>query len=532
MRRLLPLLGLMAAACGEPRPATLAYGLDGCDQCHMTLAEPRYAAQLVTTTRKVYRFDDPGCLVQFLAAGQVADDRIHSVWVNDFLDPDRMLRAEDAVFLRSDSLRTPMDHRIAALTPGPAADSLRAALDGELLTWAEVRAGSPAVGAAAEPGFSLVEAIRAAAPGGRVVVPPGRYEEGPIVIDRPLELVGVGRPEIRGRGDHVVILVTADSVTLRGLVVSRVLPNPVQDRAAVRFQGVRACVAEDLEVREAYFGIYGADVRDCRFERNVVRGPGGREERSGNAIHLWSARDILLRGNLVTGHRDGFYFEFVKGAVVEDNVSEGNIRYGLHFMFSDSSAYRGNRFERNGAGVAVMYTTRIVIERNRFAHNTGPTAYGLLLKDIGQSRIADNVFETNTVALLAEGGGQLEVRGNRFLNNGWAVRVMANSTGNRFEGNVFAGNSFDVATNSRSSPSVFHGNWWDRYTGYDLVGDGRGDVPFRPVRLFAYLVMQNRPAMILLRSLFVNVLDAAERVLPVLTPETLVDASPLMEPPR
>jgi nitrous oxidase accessory protein len=112
------------------------------------------------------------------------------------------------------------------------------------------------------------------------------------------------------------------------------------------------------------------------------------------------------------------------------------------------------------------------------------------------------------------------------------VRLMANSQQNRFEGNAFDGNSFDISTNSRETSAAMSGNWWDRYTGYDLDRDGRGDVPFRPVRLFSLLVAKNPPAVILMRSAFVDLLDAAERALPVLTPDTLVDASPLMAVPR
>jgi nitrous oxidase accessory protein len=41
-------------------------------------------------------------------------------------------------------------------------------------------------------------------------------------------------------------------------------------------------------------------------------------------------------------------------------------------------------------------------------------------------------------------------------------------------------------------------------------------------------VAQNAPSIILLRSPFVRLLDTAERVIPVLTPELLVDASPAM----
>jgi nitrous oxidase accessory protein len=175
-----------------------------------------------------------------------------------------------------------------------------------------------------------------------------------------------------------------------------------------------------------------------------------------------------------------------------------------------------------------MYTHDVTIERNEFRSNRGPAAYGLLLKDISDSKVEGNRLDDNTVGLLIEGGGHLTIRGNSFTRNGWALKLMANSGFNRIEQNVFAGNSFDLATNSRSTTATVTGNWWDRYHGCDLDRDGRGDVPFRPVRLFS-LVVANEPAsVILMRSLFVDLLDAAESALPVLTPDTLVDTAPAM----
>jgi nitrous oxidase accessory protein len=55
-----------------------------------------------------------------------------------------------------------------------------------------------------------------------------------------------------------------------------------------------------------------------------------------------------------------------------------------------------------------------------------------------------------------------------------------------------------------------------------------GDVPHRPVRLFALLVQRTPAALVLLRSVFVDVLEVAERVAPVLTPQTLIDENPMM----
>jgi nitrous oxidase accessory protein len=107
---------------------------------------------------------------------------------------------------------------------------------------------------------------------------------------------------------------------------------------------------------------------------------------------------------------------------------------------------------------------------------------------------------------------------------------MANSVGNEVTRNDFTGNTFDVATNSRQSYSSFRENYWDAYRGYDLDRDGYGDVPFRPVRLFSSIVAGNEASLILLRSLLVATLDAAERVLPAITPAGLADARPAMRP--
>jgi len=379
---------------------------------------------------------------------------------------------------------------------------------------------------------SVAEAVRQAPAGSRIIVRPGRYREMPLVIDRPLTITGEGRPVIEAAADGTLIRVVADDVTVRGLALTGIVGSYVEDRAAIRFERAHRCVAEDLEVRDAPFGIYASESSDCRIVGNVVRGGGNGRRALGNAIHLWNSRRMIVANNVVTRHRDGLYFEFVQDTTIERNTSEGNARYGLHFMFSNHCVYRDNRFVRNGAGVAVMYTRQVAMERNLFHANRGPTAYGLLLKDISESRLAGNRFTENTVGVLIEGGGRLTFAGNRFAQNGWAVKLMANSSGNRFEGNVFEGNSFDMATNSRSTDGVVSGNWWDRYDGYDLDRDGRGDVAFRPVRLYSLLVANDPPSVILMRSAFVDMLDAAERALPVLTPETLVDRAPLMKVPR
>jgi nitrous oxidase accessory protein len=414
-------------------------------------------------------------------------------------------------------------------------------LTGSLMAWvltaalahaAPARAMTTIVVSPDGPVRSLAEAVRQAPAGARIVVRPGTYREAPIVIDKPLTIVGEGRPLVEPREESTLIRVTADHVMITGLALANVTASYVEDRAALRFDHVRGCVAEDLEVRDAPFGIYISQSSDCRVVHNVVRGKGAAGRALGNAIHLWSSSHVIVADNVVSNHRDGLYFEFVQDTTIERNTSAGNLRYGLHFMFSNGCVYRDNHFQHNGAGVAVMYTRAVSMERNEFRDNRGPTAYGLLLKEISESRLVGNRFIGNTVALLVEGGGHLAVSGNWFEGNGWAIKLMANSPQNRFEQNVFQANSFDMATNSRATDALVAGNWWDRYQGYDLNRDGLGDVAFRPVRLFSLLVASYPPSVILMRSTFVDLLDTAERTLPILTPETLVDASPLMRIPR
>jgi nitrous oxidase accessory protein len=379
---------------------------------------------------------------------------------------------------------------------------------------------------------SIGQALRLVRSGGTVVIRAGVYREPTIVVDRPVTLRGEGLPTLDGSGTHQILSVVADDVTVTGLRFAHTGDSQMEDRAALKVTQARGCRIEGNRFDDNFFGIYLAGVADCTIRGNILRGATRTEEFTGNGIHLWSSRDVLIEGNRISGHRDGIYFEFANQATARGNVSEGNLRYGLHFMFSDDCHYLDNTFRRNGAGVAVMYTKRVEMRGNRFEDNLGTAAYGLLLKEILEPVLVENVFRGNTVGLFVDGATRIQARRNHFEGNGWAVKLMANTSEGDFSFNDFIGNSFDVATNSRGSDTKFASNYYDEYRGYDLDRDGYGDVPHHPVRLFSLIIEQNEPALILLRSLFVSLLDRAEQVLPALTPATLADAHPRMRRAR
>jgi len=226
--------------------------------------------------------------------------------------------------------------------------------------------------------------------GDRIVIRDGTYHGPTAVVDKQLTIEGQGHPVLDGENRRGLIIIKADDVTVRGLTLRNVGTSFVEDRAALRVDNAHGCLIDDNHIENGFFGIYLANVTDCRVTHNTLRATGQRETESGNGIHLWTSRRITIAGNTITGHRDGIYFEFVHDSDIRDNLSTGNLRYGMHFMYSDDCRYTNNIFRKNGSGVAVMFTKRVEMVGNRFEDNWGPAAYGLLLKEISDSQLESN----------------------------------------------------------------------------------------------------------------------------------------------
>lgn len=381
-------------------------------------------------------------------------------------------------------------------------------------------------------GNGSLAAVIARAEDRDTIVVAGAVREGPITIDRSLCLLGLPGAEIDGGGVGDVLVITAPDVTVQGFTFRGARFSNLYDNAAVKVNGSERPVIRANRFIGCFFAIYLSDVPGAVVEGNSVEGLPDEKDRMGNGIHLWKCGRATIRRNLVRDHRDGIYFEFVTDSRIEDNLTQGNVRYGLHFMFSHRDSYERNVFVDNGAGVAVMFSHHIGMRRNRFLHNRGGSAYGLLLKEINDGEITDNTFTDNTTGLMVDGCNRIKAEGNTFRTNGWALRLFANATACTFSGNSFQGNTFDVTTNGDLKLNTIEANYWDRHIGYDLDRDGHGDVPHRPVGFFALLVERVPYAIVFSRSLFVALLDRAERVLPSLSPADLKDDRPLMRPPH
>ncbi len=366
--------------------------------------------------------------------------------------------------------------------------------------------------------------------GDTILVEPGHYHEKNIIINKTIFLIGIDHPVLDGDNQYEIISVKANRVVVDGFKVIHSGVSSIEDFAGIKIYSCRDVVIRNNILEDTFFGIYTQYGKNCTIEKNKLVAYGKEEQQSGNGIHCWKADSMRIIGNTINGHRDGIYFEFVTNSIIWRNVSEKNLRYGLHFMFSNNDAYISNVFKNNDAGVAVMFSKYVKMIHNYFEENWGDGAYGLLLKEISDSYIESNRFVKNTIGIFMEGVSRVQLEKNVFKSNGWAMKIQASCMEVAVAKNNFKANTFDVGTNGNLVLNTFNNNYWDKYEGYDLNRDKLGDIPYRPVSLYAMIIEQNPPAMILFRSLMTSLLDKTEKILPSLTPENLKDEHPLMKP--
>ena len=386
-------------------------------------------------------------------------------------------------------------------------------------------------GAAAPAVSSLQARLDAAAPGARIEVGPGVYA-GDLHIDRPVTLVGRGRPLLLGSGAGTVVSIRADGVVLEGFDIDGRGGGDLGSDSSGVHVAARGVAVRDCRIFRTLFGVYLRQADGSSVERCEVRGIREKEAgEKGSGIHVWNTDGYRLSGNTITETRDGLYLQSSPHGVITGNRAR-DLRFGLHYMFSDDNRFEDNVFENAAAGAALMYSKRIVFRRNRFLHNRGFASVGLLLKACDELLAESNLIADNARGIFLEGSYHNVFRGNLVAESDTAIVLYDSCADNRFEGNSFVANLTPLSLIGRRTDTLFRGNYWSDNEEPDLDGDGRADRPHRLSSVFDHFRGNLTAADLFTQGFAAAALGIAERTFPVLEPVAVEDGAPLSRPPR
>lgn len=385
----------------------------------------------------------------------------------------------------------------------------------------------------------IMALIEAANVGDVIVVPAGVYH-GRLQVRKGVTLEGGGSAIIDGGGKDTVVELLAENITFRGFIVRGSGTGVDHEPAGIRAETGPAII-EGNRLEDVLFGIDVKSGPRSIVRANTVIGKDLDVGRRGDGIRLWWSNESIVEDNTVTLSRD-MVFWYSEDLVIRRNTVDDS-RYGLHFMYTHGASVTENRLERNSVGLYLMYSSGIAVERNYLTRNRGPSGYGLGLKDCDDIVVRENQFLANRVGIYVDSSplahdGVGIVEGNLIAYNEIAFLMTPNTKGNVFTRNGFIDNEQQGAVHGRGTlnGSAYSrdgvGNYWSDYAGFDVDGDGVGDLPHKPAGLFDSLMAREPNLRLFVRSPAQQAIEFTARALPEVRPEPLFeDAAPLMAVP-
>jgi nitrous oxidase accessory protein len=391
----------------------------------------------------------------------------------------------------------------------------------------------PASCLAVAAGSSLDAAIAAAPEGASLCLAPGDYT-GPVQVTRRLTLWGPREAVIRSQGSGTTVALDAAGSALQGLAVDGSGGRFDLLDAAVRVgaDGVRV---EGVAIRDALFGVLADRCRGLVLRGNEITGrPEVPLGLRGDGIRLWEVRDSQVESNRLADSRDMVVWYSPGNRIAHNSVLRG--RYGTHFMYSHANVVEDNRYEQNVVGIFVMYSRDVVVRNNLVLRSAGAAGMGFGAKDSVGLVVEGNAFLGNRTGAYIDTSAFSPGEVNLFERNAFrlgevGIELHAGAAVDRFVGNSFRDNDVEVAVEGRGDARAaeWRGNDWGDYAGYDLDGDGIGDLPYE-LRSLSSELAARVPALAFFRGAPAFwLVELIGRVVPLLEPQVLlVDPAPRM----
>ncbi len=122
----LGLIGLMMmlSSCYEIKSEPIAINKDNCESCEMTIADLRFAGEVVTKKGRVYKFDDIACLKAYLKMKD--KNEIAQILIADFAADHQLKNINECFYVEFESINSPMQGNIIAFAHKDSAESYAA----------------------------------------------------------------------------------------------------------------------------------------------------------------------------------------------------------------------------------------------------------------------------------------------------------------------------------------------------------------------------------------------------------------------
>ena len=414
----------------------------------------------------------------------------------------------------------------------------------------------------------LQAAVDAAASGDVLRLARGEHL-GPVVISRPLTLQGEAGAVLKGSGHGSVVTLEAPDVIVRNLHIEGSGTDlDTLDAGVFAAPAATRALIEDNSIVGNLYGIQLHGSRDAVARDNRIEGQReGRTSRFGNGVSVWNAPGAKVLDNQISFGRDGIFANASRKNEFRGNTFS-NLRFAVHYMYTNDSVIADNISIGNIVGYAIMYSDRLVIAGNL---SDGDRDSGLLFNYANSSEIRGNVVRGHAQpavrwtsngqrfasdpgmptagARVAEAGKGARIgpekcvfiynaNRNRFSDNLFegceiGVHFTAGSEGNAVSGNAFIRNRNQVkyvGTRSLDWSSGGRGNYWSDNPAFDLDGDGVSDSPYRPNDMMDKVLWEVPAAKVLVNSPAVQVIRWAQARFPAVFPGGVIDSHPLMKP--
>lgn len=385
-----------------------------------------------------------------------------------------------------------------------------------------------------QPGDSLQEAAARARPGDVLRLAPGRYA-GNVVVTRPLTIEGPDDRSaiVEGQGDGRAIWIEAADVTIRNLTVKGSgLSLFDMDAAIFADKTADRVLVEHNDILDNLIGVYLWGPRDATVRENRIVGRHDlRRSERGNGVQLWNTPGSIVIGNDISAGRDGIFT-----TTSRNNIFRGNrfrdVRFAVHYMYTNDSEVSGNLSIGNDVGYAIMYSDRLVIRDNV---SDGDREHGLLFNFANGSEISGNVVRGSEKCVFIYNANKNRFEDNLFEGCRIGVHFTAGSERNRISENAFIGNQTQVmyvGTRALDWQVEGRGNYWSDNAAFDLDGDGVADTAYRPNGILDQVLWRAPAAKLLLNSPATEVVRWAQSQFPAIHPGGVIDSAPLMSPPH